>query len=361
MKQASDVVVALDGASKHYPGAAQPALKPTTLTIKRGEFFSVLGPSGSGKTTTLRLIAGFETPDSGRVVLDGRDVTDEPPYRRNVSTVFQSYALFPHMTVAANVGFPLLMAKVPAGDIKSRAAQALELVEMGSLAQRYPHQLSGGQRQRVALARALVGKPAVLLLDEPLGALDLRLRQQMQHVLVRLQRELEITFVYVTHDQSEALSMSNRVAIIDGGVIRQLDTPQNIYFAPKDEFIARFIGKSNIFDLAVEGSGATRTGILGPFRFPMPADTAPGRGRLSLRFECIEIANDAHRATKPFSFAGTVSDVLFLGSVVEVKVMTRAGEILAHAPAARAATLAPGTGVTLGFDPADGSFFSIGS
>jgi len=361
MKQDSDVVVALDGASKHYPGAAQPALRPTTLAIERGEFFSVLGPSGSGKTTTLRLIAGFESPDSGRILLDGRDVTSEPPYRRNVSTVFQSYALFPHMTVAANVGFPLLMAKVPAGDIASRAAQALELVEMGSYAQRYPHQLSGGQRQRVALARALVGKPAVLLLDEPLGALDLRLRQQMQHVLVRLQRELGITFIYVTHDQSEALSMSNRVAIIDDGVIRQLDTPRNIYFTPKDEFIARFIGKSNIFDLAVEGNGATRTGVLGPLRFPVPPDMAPGRGRLSLRFESIEIANGTHRPTKPLSFEGTISDVLFLGSVVEVKVMTRAGEVLAHAPATRAATLVPGTNVILGFDPAEGSFFGAGA
>jgi spermidine/putrescine transport system ATP-binding protein len=359
MKNDTDVVVELDGVTKHYPGAAQPALKPTTLTIGRGEFFSVLGPSGSGKTTTLRLIAGFETPDSGRVVLEGRDVTGEPPYRRNVSTVFQSYALFPHMTVEANVGFPLLMARVPAAEIRSRTAQALDLVEMESFAVRYPHQMSGGQRQRVALARALVGKPAVLLLDEPLGALDLRLRQQMQHVLVRLQRELGITFIYVTHDQSEALSMSSRVAVVEGGAIRQLDTPQNIYFAPKDEFIARFIGKSNILDIAIEGAGAARTGVLGPFRFPLLSDIAPGRGRLSLRFESVEIVNGKLKPAKPLSLEGTISDVLFLGSVVEVKVQTKAGEILAHAPASRGSTFVPGADVVLGFDPADCSVFSV--
>lgn len=354
----TDDVVRLESVTKRYPGAAQAALEPTNLTIRRGEFFSVLGPSGSGKTTTLRLIAGFEAADSGRVILDGKDVTHVPPYQRTVNTVFQSYALFPHMTVAANVGFPLKMARDGA-DRDKRIRQALELVEMGEYAERYPHQMSGGQRQRVALARAIVCRPPVLLLDEPLGALDLRLRQQMQHVLVELQRELGITFVYVTHDQGEALSMSNRVAVVDKGRIRQLGTPQDLYFQPQDEFVARFIGKSNIFDINVIGSGADRTGQLGDHHFELGADAALGKARLSLRFESVDIAVNGYKHEKPLNLEGVITDVLFLGNVFEVKVNTKAGEILACAPAHRGNSLSPGTKVTLGMDPKEGSVFGV--
>lgn len=352
-------VVSLDQVTKHYPGAASAALHPISLDIGRGEFFSVLGPSGSGKTTTLRIIAGFETPDSGSVILDGRDVTRVPPHKRDVSTVFQSYALFPHMTVEANVAFPLQMSKTPVAEVKPRVAEALSMVEMGSYGSRYPHQLSGGQRQRIALARALVRKPKLLLLDEPLGALDLRLRQQMQHVLVQLQRELGITFVYVTHDQSEALSMSNRVAIVDGGRIRQLGTPQEIYFAPKDEFVARFIGKSNMMDVALEGPTDHRVGVFGDTRVPLGAAPVGARGRLSMRFESIDVAPTSVPCERPIAIPGTVTDALFLGSVVEVKVHTTLGEILAHVPASSAMAMHPGTAVRLGFDPKDGTMFGV--
>jgi spermidine/putrescine transport system ATP-binding protein len=360
MKQVEDYVVSLDSVTKKYPGAAAAALNPTSLQIHRGEFFSVLGPSGSGKTTLLRLIAGFETTDSGTIVLDGKDVTKVPPYRRAVNTVFQSYALFPHMTVATNVAFPLKMngQKVSASD--ARVHKALELVEMSEFAGRYPHQMSGGQRQRVALARAIVNKPSVLLLDEPLGALDLRLRQQMQHVLVELQKELGITFVYVTHDQGEALSMSNRVAVVDKGRIRQLGTPQELYFAPKDEFVSRFIGKSNIFDILVTGSGMNCKGSLGPHEFLIGKNVAVGKARMSVRFESVDISSRKDKKTKALSIDGVVSDMLFLGNVFEVKVVTKMGEIIAFAPATRGSAIASGNEVTVGIDPAEASIFAAG-
>lgn len=361
MNSSGDVVVQLDQVCKHYPGAATAALIPTTLEIRRGEFFSILGPSGSGKTTTLRMIAGFETPDTGRVILDGKDVTAVPPYHRHVSTVFQSYALFPHMTVQENVAFPLRMSKADGKAIPSRVAEVLELVEMSSFAARYPHQMSGGQRQRIALARALVARPSVLLLDEPLGALDLRLRQQMQHVLVKLQRELGITFVYVTHDQGEALSMSNRVAVMDTGRIKQLGTPQEIYFSPNDEFVARFIGKSNLFDIAIHQSGSGHLGQLGNSQFALTGRTGTGAGRMSVRFESVDIVPREKADTKPISIPGTVLDVLFLGSVVEVKVDTEVGDILAHVPANRAKDLGPGTDICVAFDPADATVFGANS
>ena len=357
MNLSGDIVVQLEQVCKHYPGAAAAALTPTSLEIRRGEFFSILGPSGSGKTTTLRMIAGFETPDSGRVILDGKDVTAVPPYHRHVSTVFQSYALFPHMTVEENVAFPLRMARADRNSIPSRVVEALELVEMSSFSARYPHQMSGGQRQRIALARALVARPSVLLLDEPLGALDLRLRQQMQHVLVKLQRELGITFVYVTHDQGEALSMSNRVVVMDTGRIKQLGSPQEIYFSPKDEFVARFIGKSNLFDIAIQQNGGGYSGRLGSSQFHLSGRPAPGAGRMSVRFESVDIVPVGGAGTKPFSIPGTVSDVLFLGSVVEVKVSTEVGDILAHVPANRARELGPGASIAVAFDPADATVF----
>jgi len=216
------------------------------LTVEEGEFFTLLGPSGSGKTTLLRLIAGFERPDGGRIELGGRDVTSVPPHQRETNTVFQDYALFPHMTVGDNIGYGLRVKGVPAAERKQRVDRALRMVRLVGLAKRRPNQLSGGQRQRVALARAVINEPEVLLLDEPLGALDLKLRQEMQLELKRIQKEVGITFVYVTHDQEEALTMSDRVAVLANGRIEQIGPPVEVYERPATEFVAGFIGISNL-------------------------------------------------------------------------------------------------------------------
>ena len=224
------------------------AVDDVDLTIGDGEFFSLLGPSGSGKTTVLRMIAGFELPTAGAVLLGGRDVTHLPPYDRDVNTVFQDYALFPHMSVQQNVEYGLMVKKVPKAERRRRAVEALESVRLAGYGDRRPHQLSGGQRQRVALARALVNRPKVLLLDEPLGALDLKLREEMQVELKAIQHEVGITFVFVTHDQGEALSMSDRIAVFNQGRIEQVGTPREIYELPATPFVAGFVGTSNVLD-----------------------------------------------------------------------------------------------------------------
>jgi putative spermidine/putrescine transport system ATP-binding protein len=224
------------------------ALDGVDLTIERGEFFTLLGPSGSGKTTLLRLIAGFERPDAGVIELGGRDISPVPPYSRDVNTVFQDYALFPHMTVAENVQYGLRVRRVPKAERRERATRALEMVRLGGLGERKPTQLSGGQRQRVALARAIVNEPQVLLLDEPLGALDFKLRQEMQIELQHVQREVGITFVYVTHDQEEALAMSDQIAVLNNGRIEQVGTPLEVYERPQTDFVAGFIGISNLIE-----------------------------------------------------------------------------------------------------------------
>jgi putative spermidine/putrescine transport system ATP-binding protein len=238
--------IVLTGVRKTYGDVV--AVDSVDLEIARGEFFTMLGPSGSGKTTTLRIIAGFERPDSGRVILGGDDVTGRPPYDRNVNTVFQDYALFPHMSVADNVEYGLRVKGVKRQERKVRAQEALALVRLEGFGGRKPVQLSGGQRQRVALARAIVNHPQVLLLDEPLGALDLKLRQEMQSELKRIQQEIGITFVYVTHDQEEALTMSDRIAVFSQGKIDQIGTPADIYEHPANEFVAAFVGISNLLD-----------------------------------------------------------------------------------------------------------------
>jgi putative spermidine/putrescine transport system ATP-binding protein len=224
------------------------AVDGVDLAVAPGEFFTLLGPSGSGKTTTLRLIAGFERPDSGRILLSGRDVTGRPPYDRDVNTVFQDYALFPHMTVEQNVGYGLMVKSVRKAERAQRVGEALEMVRLAGLGRRRPAQLSGGQRQRVALARAIVNRPRVLLLDEPLGALDLKLRQEMQLELKRIQQEVGITFIYVTHDQEEALTMSDRLAVFRDGHIEQVGTPAGVYEHPESEFVAGFVGVSNVLE-----------------------------------------------------------------------------------------------------------------
>ena len=236
----------LEGVRKSYGSVV--AVAGVDLTVLEGEFFTLLGPSGSGKTTLLRLIAGFERPDQGRIELGGRDVTSVPPNRRETNTVFQDYALFPHMTVAENIAYGLKIKRLPAAERRERAERALRMVRLEGLGGRRPNQLSGGQRQRVALARAIVNEPEVLLLDEPLGALDLKLRQEMQLELKRIQREVGITFVYVTHDQEEALTMSDRIAVMAGGRIEQLGPPDEVYERPATEFVAGLIGISNLLE-----------------------------------------------------------------------------------------------------------------
>ncbi len=245
-RAAADADIVLTGIRKTYGDVV--AVESIDLEIARGEFFTMLGPSGSGKTTTLRVIAGFERPDSGRVELNGADVTGRPPYDRDVNTVFQDYALFPHMTVGANVEYGLRVKGVKRQERKKRAQEALALVRLEDFGERKPVQLSGGQRQRVALARAIVNHPQVLLLDEPLGALDLKLRQEMQSELKRIQQEVGITFVYVTHDQEEALTMSDRIAVFSQGRIDQIGTPAEVYERPANEFVAAFVGISNLLE-----------------------------------------------------------------------------------------------------------------
>jgi putative spermidine/putrescine transport system ATP-binding protein len=254
------------------------------LDVADGEFFSMLGPSGSGKTTTLRLIAGFELPTAGRVLLHGDDVSQRPPYRRDVNTVFQDYALFPHMDVGENVGYGLMIRRVAKTEREARVGRALEMVRLAGYERRRPSQLSGGQRQRVALARALVNRPRVLLLDEPLGALDLKLRERMQVELKSIQQDVGITFIYVTHDQEEALGMSDRMAVFHDGRIEQVGTPAEVYERPASIFVAGFVGTSNLLtgEAARAVVGADGTYTVRPEKIRLaPPDAAPGKGESS--------------------------------------------------------------------------------
>ena len=265
------------------------ALERVSLTVKRGEFFSLLGPSGCGKTTLLRLVAGLDLPDEGSLKIAGKDAGGLPAHQRNVNTVFQSYALFPHMTAEENVGFGLRVRKVPASQIRERVGRAMEITQITELAGRFPAQLSGGQKQRVALARAIVNEPAVLLLDEPLGALDLKLRKQLQGELHALQRRLGITFIYVTHDQDEALTMSDRIAVMNAGRIEQLDAPATLYERPRTRFVAQFLGSCNLLEGIVSKADTGTLVVetrLGPLRAVVNPDEAapPARGRCILGF-----------------------------------------------------------------------------
>ena len=284
--------VQAEGIRKAYGDVA--AVAGVDLHVGAGEFFTLLGPSGSGKTTTLRIIAGFEQPDAGRVTLGGEDITRQPPYARDVNTVFQDYALFPHMTVADNVAYGLKVKGVPRSERRRLVDEVLEMVRLGGYGGRKPVQLSGGQRQRVALARSIVNRPKVLLLDEPLGALDLKLRQEMQVFLKSLQRELGMTFLYVTHDQEEALTMSDHLAVFNEGKIEQVGSPEQVYAEPATAFVAGFVGTSNILE-------------------------RDGR-RISVRPERIELNGTGE--------AATVADVVFVGSFMRILVDTDRGEQL---------------------------------
>jgi spermidine/putrescine transport system ATP-binding protein len=281
------------------------AVDDLSLDIDEGEFFSLLGPSGCGKTTTLRMIGGFEEPTRGTVYLGGRDVTDLPPYKRDVNTVFQSYALFPHLDVFENVAFGLRRRKVVKGDVKARVDDALRLVEMSGFEARKPGQMSGGQQQRVALARALVNHPKVLLLDEPLGALDLKLRKQMQLELKRIQQEVGITFIYVTHDQEEAMTMSNRLAVMRAGRAEQVGPPEDVYENPQTQFVAAFLGASNLLegDLKERRNGTSTVLLAGGDVVHLPNERAPFRTGASVligvRPEKITIGPDGATPVDP--------------------------------------------------------------
>jgi putative spermidine/putrescine transport system ATP-binding protein len=307
------------------------AVDHVDLEVRQGEFFTMLGPSGSGKTTCLRMIAGFERPDHGQIELGGADVTGLPPNERDVNTVFQDYALFPHMTVGQNVEYGLKVKKVAAADRRSRVAEVLELVRLGGFEGRRPNQLSGGQRQRVALARALVNRPRVLLLDEPLGALDLKLRQQLQVELKRIQKEVLITFVYVTHDQDEALTMSDRIAVMDSGRVLQVGAPNEVYDEPRSQFVAGFVGVSNLLELEIETveNGLARL-ELGPHDNVSAAvggDARAGtRAIVTIRPERIVIAEGPHEAGEQDCWAaGTVRDSLYAGPVTRFVVALEGG------------------------------------
>jgi spermidine/putrescine transport system ATP-binding protein len=301
-----------------------------SLDIGAGEFFSLLGPSGCGKTTTLRMIGGFELPSAGRVELRGRDVTTDPPDKRPVNMVFQNYALFPHLDVAGNVAFGLRRRKVERGQIGHRVDAALELVHLEGYGRRRPNQLSGGQQQRVALARALVNEPNVLLLDEPLGALDLKLRRQLQMELKRVQAEVGITFVYVTHDQEEALTMSDRIAVMHGGRVEQVGTPEALYERPATRFVADFIGTTNLLSGAVEaigGDGALiRLATGETCLVAATADLPIGRSvELSIRPESVELRASNGMTPGPQPIAALVEQVAYLGSNVQYQVRSTGG------------------------------------
>ena len=309
--------VALQGVSKRFD--ATTAVDDVSFEVRSGEFFSLLGPSGCGKTTSLRMIAGFERPDAGRILIGEADVTETPPHLRPVNTVFQSYALFPHLTVEKNVAFGLRFADVPRDEGRRRVSEILDLVHLRGFERRRPHQLSGGQQQRVALARALVLSPSVLLLDEPLGALDAKLRRGLQVELKSLQREVGITFLYVTHDQEEALTMSDRLGVMHGGRIRQLGTPRQVYEEPATTFVADFLGVSNLMPGTCDGAGRVTVDGVG-FEAQQGDVQARGAIRVTIRPERVEI--EPAGSTGPNRLHATVNELVYLGSTTQVIVRT---------------------------------------
>lgn len=304
----------LEGLHKSFGRVA--AVRDVDLDIEHGEFVTLLGSSGSGKTTTLNLIAGFLFADQGRVLMDDADISSVPPHRRNIGMVFQDYLLFPHMSAAENVAFPLKRRKVDKGEARRRVADALEMVGLAGFEERLPRQMSGGQQQRVALARALVFEPRLLLMDEPLGALDRNLRETLQLEIKRIHRDLATTFVYVTHDQEEALVLSDRVAVFRDGTIEQIASPTEIYERPATAYVADFIGDSNIFRGRAEATGGVPALVVGDRKLPAPA-TGPeaGDAALIVRPECVVLDADFVGAV---NLAGTVTEVVYLGAVVKV-------------------------------------------
>jgi len=329
----SEPIVRFVGIGKTYDGVAR-IVDQLDLDIERGEFLTLLGPSGSGKTTTLMLLAGFETPTAGEILLEGKPLSRVPPYQRNIGMVFQNYALFPHMTIAENIGFPLSVRGVAAADIAKRVERALDMVQLGGFGQRRPAQLSGGQQQRVAVARALVFEPKLILMDEPLGALDKQLREQMQLEIRRLHQRLGVTMAYVTHDQAEALTMSDRIAVFHRGRIQQLDTPEQMYEYPKNAFVARFIGENNRLDGRLEAVANGRCTIrlaVGDTRIDGTLVESVPNGdavTVSLRPERVQIRSAGHTiSTDPgCCLAGSLREIIYLGDHVRARVALTGGE-----------------------------------
>jgi len=355
---ASRGAVELTGVTKAFGDAV--AVDDLDLSVRPGEFISLLGPSGCGKTTTLRILAGLEQADAGAVTISGRRVDGVPPHRRDVNTVFQAYALFPHMSVAQNVAYGLRQRRVPKAEIRSRVGDALDMVKMTRMSERRPRQLSGGQQQRVALARALVNRPSVLLLDEPLAALDRQLREEMQIELKLLQSRLATTFVFVTHDQGEALSMSDRIAVMLDGRIEQLGEPDTIYDRPVSAFVAGFIGQQNFFAGAAAEGGRVVSGdgwtIRADGRMATATATPAGTGDrvlAAVRPECVEV-HEKERTGPENVVAGELAGISHLGDVLQYLVVTATGsEVIARRPRASAARIAQGTPVWCTWSQAD--------
>jgi len=303
-------------------------VKDLDLVIGKGEFLTLLGPSGCGKTTTLRMIAGFEEPSSGRILVEGVNVENKEPFERNVNTVFQSYALFPHKSIFDNIGFGLKMKKVPKPEIRTRVMEMLSMVQLEGFERRMPHQISGGQKQRVAIARALINRPNVLLLDEPLGALDLKLRKQMQIELKHLQKKLGISFVYVTHDQEEALTMSDRIAVMQQGVIEQLGPPAEIYERPVSKFVADFIGESNVLSaavVAVQGENLLLMTGTAAVAAQNKGHQPDDRVYISIRPEKIRFSDSP---VEGFTLTGQAKELVYMGSMVKCIVLLPNGQEL---------------------------------
>ena len=308
-------IVQLEGVNKYF--GKNHVVKNLNLSVEEGEFLTLLGSSGCGKTTTLRMIAGFEEPTSGSILVEGQAVEEKEPFERNVNTVFQSYALFPHKTIYDNVAYGLKMKKVPKTEIARRVKEIMALVQLTGFEERYPSQLSGGQKQRVAIARALINRPRVLLLDEPLGALDLKLRKQMQLELKRLQRKLNITFIYVTHDQEEALTMSDRIAVMHDGILDQLGTPEEIYEQPRTKFVATFIGETNIFEGNIKELAMGRVAV----RIENGVIRGCGYGFSRNEYITVSVRPEKMKFSaapvKGFQLEAQVKDYVYAGSVVK--------------------------------------------
>ena len=324
--QEKDVIVRIADVDKSFDG--ERVVKKLNLDVERGEFLTMLGPSGCGKTTTLRMIAGFEVPTSGQIFLEGEDVDDKKPNERNVNTVFQNYALFPHMNVFDNIAFGLVEKKVKKDEIRRRVEEMIRLVQLDGMEKRMPSQMSGGQKQRVAIARALVNRPKVLLLDEPLGALDLKLRKQMQGELKALQRRLGITFIYVTHDQEEALTMSDRIAVMNRGRLEQVGTPEEVYNHPETKFVADFIGESNIIEGYVEDMTEDSIEVTmesGKAVIPETGYRMEEMVYLCIRPENLKISTEPKEG---FRFRGQVREHIFIGSTNKTMIEMPNGQML---------------------------------
>ncbi len=355
----TEVAISLIDVTKRFGDVV--AVNGVSLDVYAGEFLTLLGPSGCGKTTTMRMIAGFEDPDEGRILLRGRDIVGVPPNKREVNMVFQSYALFPHMTVEGNVEYGLRLKRVPKQERRRRVGEMLEIVGLAGYQRRKPSQLSGGQQQRVALARALVNRPAALLLDEPLGALDVKLRKHMQLELKRIQHELGTTFLYVTHDQDEALSMSDRIAVMNQGSIEQVGDPRTIYERPATPFVADFVGVLNALevrlDAIADGVGEMRLPDGQRIRVPVEAGRSVGEALVvAVRPERVRLERGARGGAGEGSLlAGTVEQLVYLGTLTQIHVRTSLGArlVVHELSGARSGELTPGEAVTLAWELED--------